>query len=449
MSFNIALSGISASQKHLNTTANNIANVNTYGFKGSRAEFADVYASSMFSNSRTNTGGGVATSSVAQQFQQGSLVRTNNSLDMAISGNGFFVTSNGDGQDFNFTRAGAFKLNSENFIVDSAGNYLQTFPVDQNGASTSISLSTTQPLQVPDTAGNPIKSTALDIGMNLNAGDDYHDPANFDPDDPSTYNNSTSATIYDSLGNPHVMTTYFVRPEGGSVNGENQWVAFYAVDGKPVNVDSAGSYTKDDGAGGTTTEPASDGNGWAGAVVTFDDNGVYQGTNPANIKTVELGANGAGILGAGADGTQTLDINFSNPTQFAANFEVTRLSQNGQTVGRLTALEIGLDGLVKATYSNGSEVPLGRVALARFNNEQGLAQVGNSSWKASLDSGNALAGEAGSGTFGAINSASLEQANVDLTSELVDLISAQRNFQANSRSLEINNTLQQTILQIR
>ncbi|QQX81747.1 flagellar hook protein FlgE [Shewanella sp. KX20019] len=453
MSFNIALSGISSAQKDLNTTANNIANVNTTGFKESRAEFADVYASSIFANSKTTVGGGVATSQVAQQFHQGSLQFTNNSLDMAINGGGFFVTSSEIGsQDHSFTRAGAFKFDSNNYMVDSAGNFLQTFPVDKDGNSTSVSLTTTEPVQIPDTAGSPVKTDNIGMQMNLNAGDKTFDPANFDPNDPDTFNNSTSVTMYDSLGEPHVMTTYFVRPPDAAHTGESNWVAFYAVDGKKVNVDPAsGTYDVDTSGDGLVdgTKNAESAGGWRGAAISFNDTGAYTGSNPATIQTEALGVGGANVLGPGADGTQTLNLTFNNPTQYASPFEVTELTQDGTTVGRLTNVEVGADGLINASYSNGSTVPLARVALVRFANEQGLSQAGNTSWKASLDSGPALAGEANSGTFGSIRSSALEQSNVDLTTELVDLISAQRNFQANSRTLEVNNTLQQTVLQIR
>ncbi|AZQ11169.1 flagellar hook protein FlgE [Shewanella khirikhana] len=453
MSFNIALSGIAAAQKDLNTTANNIANVNTTGFKESRAEFADVYAASIFANSKTQVGGGVTTTQVAQQFHQGSLQFTSNALDMAISGGGFFVTSaDPSARDYSFTRAGAFKVDSNNYLVDSSGNFLQTFPVDKFGNSTSVSLTTTRPVQIPDTAGSPVMSENVGIAMNLNAGEKTKDPAAFDPDDPTTFNNSTSSTIYDSLGEPHILTTYFVRPNDGAYTGENNWVAYYALDGQPVNLGAgAGSYQVDTNGDGTPdgTANAQTTGGWTGAVLTFNSTGTFTGTNPAIITTEPLGIGGAGILGPGADGNQTITINFANPTQYASAFEVTELTQDGTTVGRLTNVEVGEDGLIKAAYSNGSTVPLGRVALVRFPNEQGLTQVGNTSWKESLASGTALAGEANSGTFGSIRSAALEQSNVDLTTELVDLISAQRNFQANSRTLEVNNTLQQTILQIR
>lgn len=453
MSFNIALSGISAAQKDLNTTANNIANVNSIGFKESRAEFADVYANSIFANGKTAVGGGATTSQVAQQFHQGSLQFTNNALDMAINGGGFFVTSSGlDSQDHTFTRAGAFKVDSNNYLVDSQGNFLQTFGVDKDGNSTSVSLTTTSPVIIPDSAGSPKKTDGIGIQMNLNAADSTLDPAAFDPNDRDTYNNSTAVTMYDSLGEPHVMTTYFVRPPQAAYTGASHWVAFYAVDGKQVDLaGAAGTYQTDTNSDGTAdgTGTATNAGGWKGSVMTYNDTGAYIGSDPAVILTEELGVNGAGVLGPGADGTQSLTVKFNNPTQYSSTFEVTELTQDGTTVGRLTNVEVGADGLINASYSNGSTVPLARVALARFANEQGLTQVGNTSWKASLDSGIALAGEANSGTFGSIRSSALEQSNVDLTTELVDLISAQRNFQANSRTLEVNNTLQQTILQIR
>lgn len=453
MSFNIALSGISAAQKDLNTTANNIANANTIGFKESRAEFADVYANSIFSNSKTAVGGGVATSQVAQQFHQGSLQLTNNSLDLAIKGGGFFVTASEIGTlDHQFTRAGAFKVDKNNYMVDSAGNFLQTFPVDKEGNSTSVSLTTAKPVQIPDTAGSPVKTENVSLQMNLNAKESALDPAAFDPLDPKTYNNVTSMTIYDSLGEPHVMTTYFVKPTNGSYNGESNWVAYYAVDGKQVDLAGpAGTYQTDTTGDGNpdATSTAQTAGGWKGSVLKFNSVGVYTGSDPAAITTETLGIGGAGVLGAGADGTQTLTVKFNAPTQYAAPFAATELTQDGTTVGRLTNVEIGEDGLITASYSNGSTVPLARVALVRFANEQGLTQVGNTSWKASLESGPALAGQANSGTFGSISSSALEQSNIDLTTELVDLISAQRNFQANSRTLEVNNTLQQTVLQIR
>lgn len=456
MSFNIALSGIAAAQTDLDTTANNIANVSTVGFKESRAEFESVYANSLFSNSKTQVGDGVSVAAVAQQFSQGSLKFTDNPLDMAITGSGFFATSTGiDDNNLSYTRNGTFKLNSDNYIVDNSGNYLQAYPVNDDGTSASLSLATTDPIKIPDTAGVPQKTSSVSISLNLPASDDALDLALFDPTDPDTYNNATSVTIYDSLGDAHILSTYYVKPQNASAESTNQWVTFVTVDQIPVDSsDQSIMYGVDTNADGTfdglsaATYLGADGNTHYGIVLDFDENGAYTGSDPTLLTYEALGVGGAGVLSAGADATQSVALEFDNPTQYSASFEVTALEQDGLTVGRLTGVEIGSDGLIEASYSNGTSEPLARVAIVRFSNEQGLTQTG-SSWIQSQSSGEPLSGEANSGSFGSISSGALEQSNVDLTTELVDLITAQRNFQANSRSLEVNSDLQETILQIR
>lgn len=453
MSYNIALSGLAASQKDLDTTANNIANVKTTGFKESRAEFADVYATSIFNAGKTKVGDGALTASVAQQFSQGSLEFTNNSLDMAISGNGFFATSPELGsRDFTYTRAGAFKLDNSNFIVNNKGDYLQGFQVDRNsGNASSTSLATTQPIRIPDVAGAPQQTDNVFSAFNVDARltsipESAPGQSNFDPSSPSTYSSSTSATVFDSLGESHVLTTYYVKRDS------NNWDVYATFDGEPIDM--------------TTGDPADQGaladNGVTTSQrITFDSAGNPAVTPPditfppASISLAGNGPSGDPYLANGADDTQTISLNYQDrtggtvPTQFASDFEVSTLEQDGTTVGRLTNVDIDASGLVAATYSNGDVQYLGQVAMVRFANEQGLSQVGNTSWRQSIDSGEPLAGEANSGTFGAIESSALENSNVNLTQELVDLISSQRNFQANSRSLEVNSTLQQTILQIR
>ncbi|MEI6893063.1 MAG: flagellar hook protein FlgE [Colwellia sp.] len=434
MSFNIALSGLNAAQKDLDVTSNNIANVNTTGFKESRAEFVDVYASSLLSSSSTQVGDGVLTAAVAQQFSQGSINFTNNALDLAITGNGFFATVPELGSlETTYTRSGEFKLNESNFVVNSAGKHLLAFDVNSDGTSSSVSLGAATPLQIPTASGSPTQTTKVDLKMNLPAGDDI--PAfDFDPTDPLSYNNSTSVTVFDSLGDSHIMTYYFVK------SAANTWDMYTAVDDELVDI-----------PGGVSNN----GNGINAAQLTFDGSGDFTGQVPATIETAALGGT---ILNNGSDATQTIMIDFNlddsgpninEPTQYASNFEVTSLEQDGISVGRLTGIEIGNDGLVQASYSNGTSEPLARIALVTFANDQGLTQVGGTAWKQSIDSGEPLAGEAGSGPFGDINSSALEQSNVNLTTELIDLISAQRNFQANSRSLEVDNQLSQTILQIR
>jgi flagellar hook protein FlgE len=273
-------------------------------------------------------------------------------------------------------------------------------------------------------------------------------PGNFDRSDALTYNHSTSVNVFDSLGDSHIMTYYFVKEapvtDAAGVT-TNPWSVFSAVDDAMIDLG-------DPAAPGT--QPVT-GAGNVGARMSFSTSGDFVAQDPAIIQSAALGTT---ILSNGADPTQRIVVDFNldtagpnsnEPTQFASNFEVTSLEQNGLAVGRLTGLEIGEDGLVRAKYSNGTSEPLSRIAMVGFANNQGLSQVGATSWKQSISSGEGLAGEAGTGTFGTINSSAVEQSNVNLTAELIDLIAAQRNFQANSRSLEIDNQLNQTILQIR
>ncbi len=442
MSFNIALSGLAAAQKDLDTTANNIANVNTTGFKESRAEFADVYAGSIFSPGRTKVGDGVSTSQVAQQFSQGALKFTQNSLDMAITGDGFFaMTPDLASRDMTFTRSGAFKLSKDNFIVDNNGNLLQGYPVDPaTGSASSVSLSTTKPIQIPSTAGAPRSTSNVFLTMNLNST--LTAPtggwATFNPTDKSTYNtgSTTSTTVYDSLGEPHVLSFYFRRTATAT---NNDWEVFAVFDDKTAIPPAAGSY-------------------FGPVTLDFDANGIPVVPTATSLPDLVLPSatlNTAAYLTNGAQFTSNLTVNFSNeagtnfPTQYASKFEVGSLNQDGTTVGRLTSIDIDAAGKVMASYSNGDQTFLSQVTVVKFANPQGLTQAGNTSWKQSLRSGEALAGEANTGTLGAINSSALENSNVNLTNELVDLIAAQRNFQANSRALEVNSSLQQTVLQIR
>jgi flagellar hook protein FlgE len=464
MSFNIALSGLNAAQKDLDVTSNNIANVNTVGFKESRAEFVDVYAASLLSSGATKVGDGVLTSEVAQQFSQGSIQFTNNSLDLAITGNGFFATvPEIDSLDTSYTRAGQFKLNSDNFVVNSQGGHLLGFPVNPDGSSSSVSISTTEPIRVPTASGAPTQTSEVDIRMNLPAGDSYIStaPGKFDHTDPLTYNHSTSVTIFDSLGDSHIMTYYFVKDDPTPAPGPdnpNEWMMFAAVDGLPIDLaDPIGDAAGDNRIGGTVSGPLAPG-GLIGARLVFNASGDFISQLPALADGGIVTRDFTNHLPNGSDPSQTVLIDFNldplgpnpnEPTQFASNFEVTALEQDGLAVGRLTGIDIGKDGLVRATYSNGTSQPLSRIALVNFANEQGMSQIGNTGWKESIASGVGLAGEATTGTFGTINSSALEQANVNLTTELIDLISAQRNFQANSRALEVDNQLNQTILQIR
>ncbi|WP_144395153.1 flagellar hook protein FlgE [Pleionea sediminis] len=426
MSFNTALSGLNAAQADLNVTSNNIANVSTTGFKFSRAEFGDIFATSTLGSSKTAIGNGVILSNVAQQFNQGNLEFTSNTLDLAVSGQGFFVLEPGQNNENKiFTRAGEFGVDSNGFVVNSSGARLQAFPTNPDGTVTATALSSTQALQIPQSAGSPTATTELEIGINLPANAVGQNVNLFDPTAPSTYSASTSVTIFDSLGESHITTIYYVKDAATP----NTWAAYHYVDGNPVDIQ-----------GGTAGA-----NGQLYHTIEFDAAGSFIQTNPANPTTEPLGFTN------GSNPAQTFAIDYVNnaPTQFASPFTVNTLDQNGATIGRLAGIEISETGTVRANFTNGTSSSIGKIALVRFPNPQGLSQLGNNTWSDSIDSGEPLAGEALTSSFGQIRSGALETSNVDLTSELVNLITAQRNFQANARTIETNNQVTQTIIQIR
>ncbi|MGL4826164.1 MAG: flagellar hook protein FlgE [Vibrionaceae bacterium] len=432
MSLNIALSGLAAAQKDMSTTSNNIANANTYGFKESRAEFGDVYSTSLFSNSKTTTGGGVQTSIVAQQFHEGSSIYTNNPMDLRISGNGYFAVANDKlaSQDNQLTRNGAFQLNKDNYIVNSEGQFLLGYDVDK--ATNQVDSYDPKALQVPEKFGQPRASKNLDVSLNLPANAQAKNVAMFDPADPGTYNKTTSSTVYDSLGQSYKFNSYYVK----DVSAPNKWAVFYTI------IDDEGEKSLDLANGSALAGTR------VGHTLEFDTDGSVSSINDGNPIVTE-NFNSAGIAVNGADGTQDLSVNYEELTQYAAPFEMKKFDEDGATTGFLAKVDIDPQGTLLALYSNGENVPLGRIAMVRVANQQGLSQEGNTQWRVTQRSGTATWGEANQGSFGKIKSGVIEQSNIDMTQELVDLISAQRNFQANSRSLEVGNQMQQTILQIR
>jgi flagellar hook protein FlgE len=420
MSFNTSLTGLNAATADLNVKSNNIANVNTSGFKGARAEFADVYAISAFGSSNTAIGSGVVMNNVAQQFKQGNLEFTDNSLDLGISGSGFFALApNQTSGEIIYTRAGAFGIDNEGYVVNSAGQYLRAFPVNPNGTVSATSMSSSTALLLPNNAGTPQATSAVALSTNLPSTASAIAGA-IDPTDPTTYSNSTSATVYDSLGNEHIFTTYYQKTATA-----NQWNVDVYID------EPAGSQTRVSPVTPTTLifDPAS--------------GGALHTTSPTSI-SLSITA-----LASGATVPQAVTMSVVGTTQNSGAFAVSALTQDGFTTGRLSGVDISDSGLVRATYTNGQSTPLGKIALANFANPQGLKQIGNTAWEETLDSGPVLAGEAGTGSFGLIQSGSLESSNVDLTKELVGLITAQRNFQANSKAIETNNAITQTIINLR
>jgi len=446
MSFSTALSGLNAATADLNVKSNNIANVNTTGFKESRAEFGDVFAVSAFgTSSKTAIGSGVVLNNVAQQFNQGNLEFTDNGLDLALSGEGFFAMAPTlDSGEVIYTRAGAFGVNKDGYIVNSQGNFLRTFPVDANtGAITATSMTAAQPLQLPASQGAPEATTQLKMSTNL--------PSNatalgvggavaIDPFDPTTFTNSTSATVFDSLGNEHIVTTYYQKIDSTvttPVNTDNQWKMDVYISSSDIKQPSTPAPV------GVAPDQLVKLGGAASTVINFNPDGTLVTPSQTSLTL----AGGTELKSGAADQTIVLDL--AGSTQNSGGFSVGSLTVNGFDTGRLTGVEVSEDGLVRATYSNGQAVPIGKIALARFANPQALNKLGNTAWKETTDSGPVIAGEAGTGNFGQIQSGALETSNVDLTKELVGLITAQRNFQANSKAIETNNAITQTIINLR
>ncbi|MCO7544829.1 flagellar hook protein FlgE [Stutzerimonas nitrititolerans] len=562
MSFNIGLSGLRAASKDLNVTGNNIANAGTVGFKQSRAEFSDVYAASVLGTGKNPQGSGVLMSNISQQFNQGNINYTQNALDLAINGNGFFQVSNNGA--VSYTRAGYFGTDREGFLVDNFGYKLQGFPVDGNG---NLQNGVVGDLQIQTTNQEPKATSTINTAFNLNSTSKspvtwqttydadvvrqlrassggtaltsgeisslgiteaeswqanlptstgiYNDElkkayalaapveadfidengvrndagylsaikaaitsalgqadaevlknkdaissidqaaaaavagATFDPADPTTYNNSTSLNVYDSQGNAHVMTQYFVK------TGANTWDMKVLIDGRNpadpsgtqpyvmgLTFNSSGALTgiANPESGPFSVGPdlkvtlnsasATNSNGWVPA--------ISDGGTPATWSPNGALANPGGIV-----------LDFSKSSQFASSFAVNSVAQDGYTTGELAGLEIDDSGVIFARYTNGQSKVQGQIILANFANVQGLTPVGKTQWVQSFESGEPVVGTPGSGTLGALQAGALEDSNVELSDQLVNLIVAQRNYQANAKTIETESAITQTIINLR
>ena len=464
MSFKTALSGLNAAQADLNVIGNNIANVSTFGFKKSRAEFVDVYAASYQGISRLQTGAGVRVAQIQQNMSQGLTTYTDNNLDLAIQGRGFFKVSDSGG--VYYSRAGMFAPDN------SRNQRLQVYPANNNGT---FNTGSTVDLRIATTEGPPSQTTNVDIGINLNADDAVPSLSPFDPTNANTYNYATSVTVYDSLGAQHLATAYYVRQAPTSANS---WAVYTQMtDTVSAADDAAGTGPAAGlGAGDQLAEPAInpvpsvatayggvinpaaiaglDGSIAGPHVLTFSSTGGLDpalgvdGAVPAPVSfefTIDNGATGAGP----SPTTMAFTMDYSNSTQYANDNGVTSLSQDGYATGLLTGVDVDDTGVVTANYTNGVSTPLGKVALANFQNPQGLQPSGDSTWQESFKSGTVQLGEPGTGNLGLIQGGALEDSNVNLSEELVSLIVAQRNFQANAQAINTENTVTQTIIQIR
>jgi len=404
MPFRIALSGLNAAQSDLNVTANNIANTQTNGFKGSRTEFADLFAVSLQGTSNNASGNGVRVAAVTQQFAQGNIEFTDSNLDLAISGQGMFILS--DSGALSYSRAGAFQMNRDGYVVNSNQQRLQVYPPLNGGGFNTGGLSD---LRLVSTDSAPSATANVEYVLNL-PGNAAVPPIAFDANDPNSFNQATSLTLFDSLGATHTGTMYFSKTAV-----PNQWEARLFIDGNDTGAVQTLQYSNS----GVLQTPV-------GGQLPFPTFNVTTGAAPMDI-TVDL----------------------ARSTQFGSNFAVNSVSQDGYTTGRLIGIDIDETGIVQARFTNGNSQPLGQVAIANFSNPQGLQQLGNTQWAETFSSGQALRGQAGNSGFGLVQSGALEGANVDVTEQLVQMITAQRNFQANAQMISTADSITQTIINLR
>lgn len=433
MSFRTSLSGLDAAATDLSVVGNNIANASTTGFKGSRAEFVDVFATTFSGVSGNTPGSGVRVSSVSQQFGQGNVEFTSSNLDMAINGEGFFIVSD-DGTD-TYTRAGAFKTDREGFVIDSSGRNLQVFPANNNGT---FNTGTLQALQLSTTDSPPLATTSVTPIINLNANEETP-TGSFNKFDADTYNHSTSTTVYDSQGNGFPATMYYVA----SNPANNEWQAYTIVGDNKLEMTYPDTTSTSTPPTTLTTDHFT---------LTFNGDGSLEsstigtvGTDPADT-TGQVSFNGLDLV----NGTELMDLTFDYGavTQYGGDFSIYSLNQNGFSSGRLSGIDIDQNGAVFARFTNGQSDLLGQVALASFPNSGGLNQLGSTSWGETFSSGDRIIGSPGSSGFGALQSGALEASNVDIASQLVNLITSQRNFQANAKAISTEDTVQQAILNI-
>lgn len=402
MSFQQGLSGLNAAAKNLDVIGNNVANSNTVGFKQSQAQFADVYANSLTGAGGAQVGIGTKVTQVAQQFTQGNITATNNPLDMAVNGGGFFRMDN-NGQ-VTYQRNGQFQLDRQGFIVNPSGAQLTGYTANAAGV---LSTGAAAPLSINTADLAPQGTTAVNAVLNLDANSAVIAAA-FDATDPATFSSSTAVSVYDSLGNSHTLQTYFVKTAAST------WDVHATLDGSSAVALAPSTFTFN--ASGALT---------AGTVMT---------ATPPAIPGASLPA---------------FPIDFTGTTQFGSAFSVNTLNQDGYTSGRLAGFNIGADGMMLGRYTNGQTAVLGQVTLANFANPNGLQQLGDNMWAETATSGNPLIGTPSSGNLGVLQSSAVEDSNVDLTAELVNLITAQRVYQANAQTIKAQDAVLQTLVNLR
>ena len=511
MSFQQGLSGLNGAAKSLDVIGNNIANASTVGFKASQAQFADVYANSLNGAGGNTAGIGVKVSNIAQQFTQGNIESSNNSLDIAINGQGFFRTETSGMTQY--SRNGQFSLDKNGFMVNAQGAKLTGYGVDGAGQ---VLAGAPVPVQISSGDLKPVSTTKVGIEMNLDSRSVAPIVNPFDASDPNSYNKQTPVDVYDTLGNPHVLSTFYVK------NGSGTWDVYAANDGTEITnlkvaqaaqgqtaefaavnaaraewdaatkaippvagtiaaalakyADEASSMVAAAAgeAGANAAEQAAiveagrDAARVAGnspdqvdkaiansvrvtavpiGTLRFDENGALNATTSTNGGKFNIEV--PIFPSTGSDPTQKMELSYVNTTQYGTTTSDKKLTQDGYTAGNLQRFSIGEDGIILGQYSNGQAKPLGQIVLANFTNPNGLEPLGNNAWAESADSGTPLVGIPDSGSFGVLQSSAVETSNVDLTAELVNMITAQRVYQANAQTIKTQDSVLQTLVNLR
>ena len=420
MSFQQGVSGLNAASRNLEVIGNNVANASTVGAKYSRAEFADIYARTA-SGAGGNVGLGVSVSTVAQQFSQGSISSTNSPLDVAINGAGFFQLQDQNGATL-YSRNGQFQVDRQGFVSNPQGQKLVAIPMTYEVGQIAGKAS---PLQLPTAGTAPKETTLMKLEINLDSRNEFTftgaTPA-VNLSDSKTYNNSTSINIFDAKGQQVAMTYFFQK------SGPDSWNIYAAANGEPLNPDGAG-----------VPQPI--------VQATFPPNGRVPITPTGPIK-LDIPGTGTGTPFQTEPFT-AITLDFGRLTQFGAPFGPTALSQDGFPAGRMTGVAVQDDGTVMASYSSGQSSAIAHIELANFRNNQGLKPLGGNAWVASFESGEPVLGTPGGGNLGLLQSNALEDSNVDLTSELVNMMVAQRIYQANAQTIKTQDSVMQTLVNLR
>ncbi|MBJ9186314.1 flagellar hook protein FlgE [Citrobacter koseri] len=394
MSFNIATSGLNAITEQLNAISNNIANSGTVGFKSGRAEFSSLYAESQPL--------GVGVSGVTQSITRGgNISTTGNALDLAISDSGFFMVRDSTGTTA-YTRAGYFGTDSSGNLINNLGMYLQGYPVNANGE---IEVGTIGNLTISSGSIPANATDSLDFTANLDARAAEPETAPFNPKDSTSYNNTYTTQVFDSLGREHTLNQYFVK------TGENTWQVHYYMDDVEIPDSSQ--------------------------AIEFTEQGVLK--SPVGLTNLTTSISGAADL--------SIDLSYNGTSQYGSDFSVSKNNSSGYASGERTGQAIDEDGSVYATFSNGERMLQGQLVLANFANPNGLASKDGTTWVQTASSGAPLTGTPGTGLLGSVKSGALESSNVDLTSELVGLMTAQRNYQANTKVISTNDNMMNALFQ--